>query len=402
MNRKMDYDVIVVGAGPAGSTAAQCAAEQNVSVLLLEKDREIGVPVRCAEGISGRSLRQFVDPTMNSSRAWIGQEIQGARLIAPDGHYVDIFDDHIGYVLERRIFDRYLAQLAAESGAHVRTNCEVDGLLFDERNFVSGVRIRRGKKSERIQAKVVIGCDGVESRIGYWAGLKTTLRPKDMESCYQYTAAHPDINENLCQFYVGSNYAPGGYAWVFPKGKGIANIGLGISGGQSDLNKNAKQILDQFMSVHFPKAEILSAICGGVPVALFMKRMVSDGIMLAGDAAHQVNTMTGGGIASGMFGGREAGRIAAEAVIEDDVSCSRLSNYHDRWEKVQGKKLRRYDRLAQAVEKIDDETFNRTCTLLQKIDPKELTLGTVFKTALKHEPKLLVEVAKIFFHQTFS
>lgn len=397
MSKTVDYDIIVVGAGPAGSTAAKYAAEKGVSVLLLEKDREIGTPVRCAEGISARSLHQFVEPDPR----WVAKEIRGARLVAPDGNFVDIIDQDLGYVLERRLFDRYLAQLAAEAGADVRTNSEVNGLLFDENNKVAGVQVKNGAGQQDIRAHVVIGCDGVESRIGTWAGLKTVIKMKEMESCYQYTAANLDIDENLCIFYVGSNYAPGGYAWVFPKGRGVANVGLGVNCIRKD-RQPAKVVLDDFMETYYPQARILSATCGGVPVALFMDKMVTDGLILAGDAAHQVNTMTGGGIASGMFGGREAGQVAAEAVMAGDTSEKRLSEYHKRWEKVHGKRLRRYDRIANAVEKMDDSVFNRTCAALQNQNLAEISLGTVFKTALMNQPKLLVDIVKIFFQKSYD
>ncbi len=209
------YDVVVVGAGPAGSTAARQAALGGATVLLLEKDREIGTPVRCAEGISGRSLRQFVQPDPR----WVAREIKGARLVAPNGRYVDILEPEVGYVLERRIFDRYLAQLAAEAGAKVQTHSEVVSLLRDDSGRTCGVQVQRGQNVEDIAAKVVIGCDGVESRVGFWAGLKTVIKIHEMESTYQYLVADIDINPDLCVFYVGSDYAPGGYAWIFPKGE---------------------------------------------------------------------------------------------------------------------------------------------------------------------------------------
>lgn len=391
------YDIIVVGAGPAGSIAAKTAAEQGAAVLLLEKDREIGSPVRCAEGISGRSLRQFVEPDPR----WIAAEIKGARLVAPDGNYVDIGEQELGYVLERRLFDRHLAQLAAEAGAEVRVRTEVTGLRHDQHGAVNGVVVQEDHTSTTIPAKVVIGCDGVESRIGIWAGLKTVVKLKDMESCYQYWVTGISFDERLCYFYVGSNYAPGGYAWLFPKGKGLANIGLGISG-KRDERKSAKQYLDDFLRAHYPQSRILGATCGGVPVCLFLDKMVSAGLLLAGDAAHTVNPMTGGGIASAMFSGREAGLVAAEAISEGDFSAKRLAVYHSRWEKVQGKKLRHYHHLAQAVEKLDDEALNRTCGLLRHMERERITLGEVFKTALLHEPKLLFDISLIFFQNAIN
>ena len=108
------------------------------------------------------------------------------------------------------------------------------------------------------------------------------------------------------RMYVGSKYAPGGYLWIFPKGDGKANIGLGISGKYSK-SKSAQKYLDEFMMDNFPQVSILTTVCGGVPCPKPMINPINDGIMLVGDAAHQINPMTGGGIASGMSGGKIGG-----------------------------------------------------------------------------------------------
>ena len=115
------YDVIVVGAGPGGSWAAKSAAESGASVLVLEKDREAGIPVRCAEGVSQKSLSDLVD----IRDKWIAQEIRGGRLVAPDGTVVESMPDEIGYVLHRRLFDPDLTALAAEAGAEIWTKAYV-------------------------------------------------------------------------------------------------------------------------------------------------------------------------------------------------------------------------------------------------------------------------------------
>jgi len=107
------YDVIIAGAGPAGSIAARETARAGLSTLLIEKRPEPGAPVRCAEGLGRATLETFVTP----EPAWISRVINGARLVAPDGGYVDMTSDGDGYILERKIFDRRLVELAAEAGA---------------------------------------------------------------------------------------------------------------------------------------------------------------------------------------------------------------------------------------------------------------------------------------------
>ena len=131
---KEHYDIIVVGGGPGGSWAAKHAAEKGVSVLLLEKDREIGIPVRCAEGVSQLGIQEVID----LDERWIAQVIRGARLVAPDGTSVDTYPDESGFILHRRLFDADLAGMAAQAGCDIMTKAYVRGLLHDK-GRVSGV-----------------------------------------------------------------------------------------------------------------------------------------------------------------------------------------------------------------------------------------------------------------------
>jgi digeranylgeranylglycerophospholipid reductase len=147
-----------------------------------------------------------------------------------------------------------------------------------------------------------------------------------MESAIQYSVSNIDIKRNNMIMYVGEKYAPGGYLWIFPKGNRFANVGLGISGKYSK-HKSAKNYLDEFMKKKFPNASILTTMCGGVPCARPMKNPINNGLMLAGDAAHQINPLTGGGITSGMKGGSIAGKVAADAIKIGDYSKDFLKNY---------------------------------------------------------------------------
>jgi digeranylgeranylglycerophospholipid reductase len=131
------YDLIVVGAGPAGSTAAWQAAELGLSVLLLEKRQEIGSPVRCAEGVPHEALTGFLEP----DPLWISARVDRAQIVARiDGRVAQRWTGggDLGYVLERRIFDRALAERAARRGAQVWVKTAAIGLLT-ERGAVRGV-----------------------------------------------------------------------------------------------------------------------------------------------------------------------------------------------------------------------------------------------------------------------
>ena len=384
------YDIIVVGGGPSGSMAARSAAESGASVLLLEKDREIGIPVRCAEGVGELGLKSVVDVDPK----WITKEIIGATFYSPSGHVVRIKTDEVGYVLNRKLFDYDLAQRAAAKGAEIITRAYVHDLLHED-GYVSGVRVKHLGKEYSIKAKVVIGADGVESRVGRWAGLKTKTSMRDMETCAQFTAANIDLDDNYCHFYFSRRIAPGGYLWVFPKGNGMANVGLGISGEFAAV-RSPYDYLNEFFQQHFPQAAILTTVVGGVPCAPPLQEMVADGLMLVGDAAHQANPVSGGGIVTGMLAGKIAGQVAAEAIAKGDTGKNQLKKYVKQWLKAGGQKNKLFYNIKKYVYNLTDEDLDQLAEILNDMPEEKRTILTLFKKALVKKPSLIMDAIKVF------
>ena len=239
----------------------------------------------------------------------------------------------------------------------------------------------------------MIGADGVESRVGRWAGLNTTCKLQDMESAVQMTLTNINVEPDTCYFYFGEKVAPGGYLWVFPKGENTANVGLGIAGIYG-RQKHALSYLEEFIEKNFPNASILTVIAGGVPCAKTADKIVTHGLMLVGDAAHQVNPVSGGGIISGMIGGKIAGQIAGEAIKKNDLNL--IFNYENEWRKTLGQRHERYYKIKQFIYKFSDEKLNEIARELSKIPYENLTLKNLFLTAVKAQPSLIVEVLKLF------
>ena len=347
------YDVVVIGGGPAGSMAAWETAKGGASVCLLEKDRDIGYPVRCGEAVGESGVKQFVD----IKESWIAEKITGAILVGPNKESVNIdFSSETGYILNRRIFDYDLSRYAAEAGAEVYTKAYVKGIHKNNGSISSVILDHMGEEKE-IKTNISIVADGLTSRVGRCAGIRTQVRMKDMESAVQYSVSNIDVERNKMVMYVGKNYAPGGYLWVFPKGNRFANIGIGISGKYSKT-KSAKKYLDEFMAREYPEASIHTSTCGGVPCAKPMKRPIDNGVMLVGDAAHQINPLTGGGIVSGMKAGYIAGQVAAEAVKNADYSTKILNKYSDVMWKTFGSKYDRLYKVKEAIHTLSDEELN--------------------------------------------
>jgi len=360
------YDVVVVGAGPSGSMAAKIAAELGSKVLVLEKKRAIGAPVSCAEGVSKPTFDSILEPR----NAWIASEVKGAIVTVPSGRSCRIEHPDAGYILERKIFDRDLAVLAAGAGAEVYTDTEVTGLIKDETGVRGVETLRRGKRG-RVRAGVVIGADGVNSRVGIWGGVSVRLSPDQFHACAEYLLGNIEVTSGYTEFIAGNDIAPGGYAWVFPKSRDTANVGLGVS--PHIARRKPFEYLDDLVLKKYPNASILETMSGSVPTSP-SDTLVSDGLMLVGDAARVADPITGGGIANGLFSAIMAAKVAAECCGRGDTTRAALSAYEREWLRTHGRELK-YRALAREIYlKLTDDDFEKIFDFVRKyFDGKVIT-----------------------------
>lgn len=381
-----------MGAGPAGCVAAWEAklAGRELDVLLIERDRAIGAPVRCAEGVGSKGLREFLDP---DGAPWVARRITKVALLAPDDTEVRVGGDDIGYVLDRTRFEPALADEARRAGAQVDIRTEALGMARENGGW--RVRLAGPRGEEDVLAQVVIGADGVESMVGRWAGLDTRVPSRDMESCAQYIVSNIAFDPDTIYLHFADAWAPGGYAWIFPRGAAAANVGLGLVALKSD-GRNARQYLDAYIARYFPQGAVTGLTVGGVIVATTVKRSVTDGVMLAGDAAHHINPLSGGGIVNAMKAGRLAGRTAAAAIAGRDTSAARLQRYHDDWMALVGDDNVKYYRIKEALGKFGDSFYNELAATVNRIPLEKRTLGRIFAHALVKHPALLPVAARFF------
>ena len=192
--KQIETDILVVGAGPGGSTAARFATRKGIRTLLIEKRQEIGSPVRCAEAIAKGWLKDCEIPL---DPGWISCTPEGARIFAPDGCVATVssghIEDEVGLVVERTLFDKALAKLAGEAGAEIMLKTFASDVIVSN-GTVCGVVGKSMGEDIKIHAPITIAADGFESQVGRWAGLDTGL-----ESC---NILHQGFF--LCLFYYQS------------------------------------------------------------------------------------------------------------------------------------------------------------------------------------------------------
>lgn len=389
-----EYDVIVVGVGPAGSSVARYCAEKGLSVLAAEKRQEIGSPKRCGEGLSKSALERM---ELRLDNSWVSRVIKGASVYAPNGNkIVADFDGPEGWVIERKLFDKHLAKIAAKAGARILTKTEVVSVCRKGKGM--GVTLWSGGEMFEAECSVLVACDGVESRIARIMGIDTTLPLPDVASCAQFEMTGASIDPNRIELYFGNEIAPGGYVWIFPKGKDTANVGIGVRKPYS--KKSAIKYLKEFINSResLRRGSIIEMNAGGVPVGGFLKSMVDDNFMIVGDAAHQVNPIHGGGIAESYVAGRIASEVITKAAKAGDFSKESLSEYERRWWKERGEKLKKILKLRHVVETLSDEELNWLAGYLKGGDLIDFAKASKFKKLafiLMKKPRLMPLARKL-------
>ena len=392
---KNRYDLLVVGGGPAGALAARTAVENGLNVCLVEKRPAIGAPVRCAEGIGKEALAEFIDPDPR----WISAEMTGAVIVAPDGFEMKLESSmaggKVGYILDRKVFDRELVWQAAEAGADVAVKTRASAPLMED-GTITGAKLEFCGKVSKVEASIVIAADGVESKFSRWCGIDTTVPVREIMSSMQYVITDIPIDPHSTIFYLGNEVAPEGYLWVFPKGKHTANVGIGISGKKSGEGHRAKDYLERFVKRKFPGGKMIECIVGGVSVCRPVECSVGDGLILAGDAARVVDPLTGGGIYNAMFTGRLAAKVALDCIAKGDVSKKALMAYDKGWRSSKmGKSIERNYHIKEYLIKQPDDKLNAIIHSVSKLDLKEFSTLTLIKELLRANPKLLVELGAL-------
>jgi geranylgeranyl reductase family protein len=322
------YDVLVVGAGPAGASAARAAVEAGASVLLIDRRKRIGEPVQCAEYIP-----RLLPAHVKIPEGAVVQEVTTLVTFLPDGQVVR--KSAPGFILDRARFDRGLAEEAARAGVRILPETQA----LSQRS--EGIILRRRGNSLRVNTDVIVGADGPRSTVGAWVGRCNRRFLVGLQHTVMLRQPMQDT-----EVYLGCHY-PGGYAWLFPKGD-RAHVGVGI---KPALGGALKPALAHFKRHLGDRIGPVVAQTGGlIPVGGPLKAFDEVArVLLAGDAAGQTHAITGGGIPQAVICGAMAGQAAAEAAGGDGRAFAR---YEKQWRSVFGALL---DRAASKREEMESQ-----------------------------------------------
>ncbi len=379
-----EYDFVVVGAGPAGLLAAlTLTAAGRQRVALIDKRDPWREPVSCAEAVSKQGLEALV-PRVDSE--WVRGPVDGVIFVAPDGTKVDVEARGRGLLIHRALMHRRLAEQGRAAGAH----CNFRTRAVDLSPLENGWRTLRyeGETPGTLRARAVIDCSG--PGLGLGRGEAITQGDFDVEPALFALVRGLDYPVNYIQLFFGSNYAPGGYAWLFPRDAEVANVGL-VVGRDYAQAAPARQAMKRFLESEFPGAQVETVQGGVIPCGFPQAPLAVDNLYKAGDAANMVNPISRAGILEAMAGGKYAAEAALHtAALDREADRARFyTAYRERWDAEYGRSHRRMGKVKKAFMAVPDAVFNRAAHGLSRLPPARRTLPRIFWATLRHSPSLL-------------
>lgn len=389
---ELDYDLVVVGGGPAGSSTAYSAAKNGVKVALLEKEEEIAQTVRTSGVTWIKDVQKFGIPKEYYN------EIKNYSFCSPNNQVTICDSESRAVVLDVRKTYRWLAKQAEKEGVDIFLNCNVIDIIKNKEGNISGVEAV-SKKDYTFNSKIVIDASGFQSVVAKSLGLVSQWKRFGAGAEYEAYAEH--VDSDTWWLMVGQKYSPSGYAWIFPVGKNIVRIGVGIGKPESSVDPTIrlKEIIDAKMGPikNLGKITPIEFHYGLIPNEGLSRKTVYDNLILVGDSAGQANPLVLEGIRYAIMFGKVAGEISSNAIKSGDTSKKSLIGYEENWKKAIESKINSASKVQNRWISLSDKEWDKELEIISELTADEFIdfikadfgLSNIVKLAA-HHPKLAV------------
>jgi digeranylgeranylglycerophospholipid reductase len=393
MTKEYQYDIVIVGAGPAGSSAAWAAAKKGVSVALLEREEAVAQSIRTS-GVTWISdikkfgiTQDYYNPIKNYS------------FYSPNNHVTIRGSEYQAAVLDVRKTYQFLAYEAANAGADIFVRTNAIAPLVDDKKNLTGIKATSLKDDLIFHCNLVIDASGFYSVIGKNMGIVPQWNRFGVGA--EYEAYVEKVDQDTWSLMVGQQYSPAGYAWIFPLGKNKVRVGVGVGKPESQVDPT-QRLLELVDKKPGPLGQLGKIVpiefhYGLIPNEGLTHTTISNNIMLVGDAAGQANPLVLEGIRYAIEFGRTAGQVGAQAVIQGDTSKESLKPYEDAWKKAIGSKIKAAVKVQNRWLNLTDEEWDKELEIINELSPEEFldfikadfSISGMINLAV-HHPKLAV------------
>lgn len=387
------YDLVIVGGGPAGSSAAYAAAKNGVKVALLEKENSIAETVRTSGVTWIQNIKEFGIPNDCYN------PIRNFSFCSPNNEVT--INDSIprAAVLDVRKTYRWLASEAEKAGADIFLKININDVIKNDNGDIIGVSGIGSEGKVIFHSKIVIDASGFPSTVCKAMGFASQWERFGVGA--EYEAKVENADSETWWLMVGQEYSPAGYAWIFPLGNNIVRIGVGV--GKPESNVDPTQRLKELIDKKLGPIKKLGNITpiefhyGLIPNDGLSRKTIFNNLILVGDSAGQANPLVLEGIRYAIKFGRVAGKVASEAIKNDTTDAKSLYPYEENWKKDIESKINSAGKVQNRWIGLTDEEWDKELDIIKELKPEEFLdfikadfgLSNMLKIAT-HHPKLVV------------
>ena len=393
MSEKYDYDLVIVGGGPAGSSAAFAAAKKGIKVVLLEKESSIAETVRTSGVTWIQNIKEFgiPDDCFNP--------IKNFSFCSPNNEVTISDTVPRAAVLDVRKTYRWLANEAEQLGADIFVKMNIKNVIKNENGDIIGVSGVGPNGETTFHSKVVIDATGFPSTICKAMGFAPQWERFGAGAEYEMKAEY--VDSDTWWLMVGQQYSPAGYAWIFPLGNNMVRIGVGVGKPESDVDPTQRlnEIIEKKLGPIKKLGELkeIEFHYGLIPNDGLSRKTVFNNLILVGDSAGQANPLVLEGIRYAIKFGRVAGRVAAEAIKSENTDEESLQPYEENWKKEIESKIKSAGKVQDRWIGLTDEEWDKELDIIKELKSEEFLdfikadfgLSNMIKLAT-HHPKLAV------------